>query len=112
MVYFGLFESRECVEREFATKFEGKVIYAHYCYEDYDGSALVIFERDGKLYMVEGGHCSCHGLEEGQWCEEELTRETAFHLAGIERSPDRPFSSWRGFWNEPACQEAVRRFYD
>ncbi len=46
------------------------IIYAIYSYEDYEGSAIVLFERDGKLYEVNGGHCSCYGLE-GQWDPEE-----------------------------------------
>lgn len=38
----------------------------------YCGDAFVLFERDGKLYEVNGGHCSCYGLE-GQWTPEETT---------------------------------------
>ena len=33
---------------------------------------LELFERDGKLYEVFGGHCSCYGLED-QWKPEETT---------------------------------------
>ena len=43
-----------------------KILLAWYGYECYDGQAFVLFERDGKLYEVNGGHCSCFGLE-GQW---------------------------------------------
>lgn len=45
-------------------------IYAFYNYEDYSGSAFVLFARKGKLYEVNGGHCSCCGLED-QWSPEE-----------------------------------------
>lgn len=48
------------------------VLYADYTYEDYSGSATVIFEKDGKLFEVNGSHCSCYGLE-GQWEPEETT---------------------------------------
>lgn len=41
----------------------------------YDGDALVVFRRGDKFYTVEGGHCSCYGLE-GQWKPEEYDRET------------------------------------
>jgi hypothetical protein len=34
----------------------------------------VIFEKDGKLWEVNGSHCSCYGLE-GQWQPEETTWE-------------------------------------
>jgi hypothetical protein len=50
------------------------VLFACYTYEDYSGDALVIFERNGQLYEVHGGHCSCYGLE-GQWDPEETTKE-------------------------------------
>ena len=50
------------------------VFFADYTYEDYSGSATVIFEKDGKLWEVNGSHCSCYGLE-GQWQPEETTWE-------------------------------------
>jgi hypothetical protein len=50
------------------------VFYASYTYEDYSGYAVVVFEKDGKLWEVHGSHCSCHGLE-GQWDLEETNWE-------------------------------------
>ena len=50
------------------------VLLAIYTYEDYDGSAFVLFERDDVLYEVNGGHCSCYGLED-QWEPEETSVE-------------------------------------
>ncbi len=47
------------------------ILLAWYGNGGYDGSAFVLFERDGQLYEVNGGHCSCYGLE-GQW-DPELT---------------------------------------
>jgi hypothetical protein len=47
---------------------------AWYGYGSYCGSALVIFEKAGKLYEVDGSHCSCYGLE-GQWEPEETSWE-------------------------------------
>jgi len=49
-----------------------QIVYAYYSYEDYHGTALVLFERDGTLYEVNGSHCSCMGLEE-QWEPEETS---------------------------------------
>lgn len=49
-----------------------KILLAWYNYECYDGNAFVLFEKDGKLYEVVGGHCSCYGLE-GQWEPVETT---------------------------------------
>jgi hypothetical protein len=48
------------------------VIHADYTYEDYSGSAYVLFVKDGRYYEVHGSHCSCMGLEE-QWEPEECT---------------------------------------
>lgn len=45
---------------------------AWYGYGDYCGSSLVIYERNGNLYEVNGSHCSCYGLE-GQWEPEETS---------------------------------------
>ena len=42
------------------------ILIASYTYENYSGAAIVLLEKDGKLFEVTGGHCSCHGLEE-QW---------------------------------------------
>lgn len=38
----------------------------------YDFSAFVLFKRDGKLWEVNGSHCSCYGLE-NQWEPEETS---------------------------------------
>jgi hypothetical protein len=58
-----------------------EVLFASYSYECYEGSAMVIFRKDGKLYEVNGGHCSCYGLE-GQWEPEETTAESlSFRMA-------------------------------
>jgi hypothetical protein len=51
-----------------------KILVASYTYEDYNGSAFVLFEKGGKLFEVNGSHCSCYGLE-GQWEPEETTLE-------------------------------------
>lgn len=54
------------------------VIVASYTQEDYSGSAYVLFERDGKLFEVHGGHCSCYGLED-QWEPEDADRDSILH---------------------------------
>lgn len=48
------------------------ILFAFYDIDYYEGSAYVLFEEDGKLYEVFGGHCSCYGLE-GQWGTTEVT---------------------------------------
>lgn len=51
-----------------------EILLASYTYQDYSGSAFVLFRKDGKLYEVNGVHCSCWGLE-GQWDPEETSIE-------------------------------------
>lgn len=58
-----------------AGELNGATIHlAWYGYGDYCGSSLVIYEKNGKLYEVNGSHCSCYGLED-QWRPEETTWE-------------------------------------
>lgn len=68
--YFGEFSDKGDIEREFRLGIgeldDCYVIAAYYSYEDYEGSAHVVFLHDFTLYEVQGGHCSCYGLE-GQW---------------------------------------------
>jgi hypothetical protein len=55
---------------------DAEFLLAWYDCWDYSGSAYVLFrdKSDGKLYELEGGHCSCNGLE-GQWNPGEVTLE-------------------------------------
>jgi len=83
-IYKGNFECKEDVFMEFSQGYgeldsdmknemeNCKILLAWYGYGDYDGSAFVLFERDGKLYEVNGSHCSCYGLED-QWVPEETS---------------------------------------
>ena len=52
-----------------------EVIYAGYTYEDYSGDAVVLYRNGEELFLVEGGHCSCYGLEDQWHPEEPYTRE-------------------------------------
>jgi hypothetical protein len=54
------------------------VLLASYGTPSYEGYAFVLFSRDGKLYEVNGSHCSCYGLE-NQWSPEETTVEALRH---------------------------------
>lgn len=64
---------------KYAGELEGvNVLLASYGTPSYEGYAFVLFERDGKLYEVNGSHCSCYGLE-GQWEPEETNVEALLH---------------------------------
>ena len=42
------------------------IVVALYDNENYDGNAIVLYEKNDELFIVEGSHCSCYGLED-QW---------------------------------------------
>lgn len=75
-MYLGNFSNKESVAREFSVDLEYlkdcKILLAWYGYGSYDGSAFVLFDQKGKLYEVNGSHCSCYGLED-QWNPEETS---------------------------------------
>ena len=54
------------------------ILFASYGCANYEGYAFVLFEKEGKLFEVNGGHCSCYGLE-GQFSPEETTLEALSH---------------------------------
>lgn len=51
-----------------------EILLAVYECPPYEGSAFVLFKKYGKLYEVNGSHCSCYGLE-NQWSPEETSIE-------------------------------------
>lgn len=60
-------------------EFKGaEILLASYGTPSYEGYAFVLFRRDGKLFEVNGSHCSCYGLE-GQWDPEEVTADELRH---------------------------------
>lgn len=62
-------------EQEFVEKHkDANILFASYGQANYSGDAWVLFEKNGKLYEVNGGHCSCYGLE-GQWNPDEVMLE-------------------------------------
>lgn len=98
-VFHGEFESWHDVAREFRAGIPGgysattdtenagapeeapRFVFAAYDCPDYEGSALVIVSDDGKAFrVVDGGHCSCFGLE-GQWEPSEHTIVEIAHFA-------------------------------
>lgn len=74
-----LWEEKKIEMAEAITKFEDiNILFAFYGYEDYEGEAFILYENGGKLYEVNGGHCSCYGLE-GQWEPEETSLKALEH---------------------------------
>ncbi len=69
----------DAIPLEEKPEFKGfEILLASYTYENYSGDAFVLARKDGKLYEVNGGHCSCYGLG-GQWDPEETTVEALRH---------------------------------
>ena len=77
-MYFGSFNGIEDVISQFQIEgselADAKILAATYDTGDYEGSAMVVFRKDGKLYEVNGSHCSCNGLE-SCWSPEETSYE-------------------------------------
>lgn len=75
-MYLGQFDNKEDLISQFEISeqdLEGcRILFAAYENESYEGYAMVIFSKDGKLYEVNGSHCSWYGLE-GQWQPEETS---------------------------------------
>lgn len=69
-------DSQPFNERDDFKDFE--ILLGSYTYEDYSGDAFVLAKKGRKLYEVNGGHCSCYGLE-GQWEPEETSIEALRH---------------------------------
>lgn len=81
-MFFGDFKNKQDVCNEFRIdNFDGTVIFAAYEYEDYSGSAEVIYIHEGKFYMVQGAHCSCYGLED-QWEPIEMPLDGLRRIVG------------------------------
>lgn len=79
-IYFGNFNSKEEVAKEFDIKLDDsiKILFAEYVPGNWCGEAFVLFIKDRKLYEVNGDHCSCHELQ-GQWEPEETSFEAVRH---------------------------------
>ena len=48
------------------------IVYAGYDVDGYDGEAIIVFKRGGRLFENHDSHCSCMGLE--SWKPEETTK--------------------------------------
>ncbi|AQW88905.1 hypothetical protein pEaSNUABM50_00379 [Erwinia phage pEa_SNUABM_50] len=79
-IYNELFECKQDIANSFCIDIEvlenKQILYAFYEYEDYSGSASVLYYDPDfqSFFEVHGGHCSCYGLE-GQWEPEEINRD-------------------------------------
>lgn len=104
-VYLGEWSSQEDMAKDFSNAYGEPlhaamvvdVVLAAYWTGSYEGDALVIFRKDGKLYEVHGSHCSCYGLE-GQWEPEAVEPEVL--LARIERAGDYAYGAEGEFKDE------------
>jgi hypothetical protein len=73
-VFLNDWSDKEGVFNDFNEDDEVNILFASYGNANYSGSAWVLFEQDGKLFEVNGSHCSCYGLE-NQWEPEEVMLE-------------------------------------
>jgi hypothetical protein len=77
MKYIG-FENLNDIKEQFRSNCneikDEEILFASYGSQSWDGDAIILIKRNGKLYTVEGGHCSCRGLE-NQWDMIETTKD-------------------------------------
>lgn len=75
--YNGHFTNWADVQKEFDMKEPEpeEVIYAEYATGNYVGDAVVVYRNGDTYFTVEGGHCSCYGLE-GKWSPEQYNKDT------------------------------------
>lgn len=71
--YFDEWSSHEDLPYGDDNPTDAEVVYASYTFEGYEGSAIIVFRRDGKWFENNDSHCSCHGLED--WRPEETSLE-------------------------------------
>ncbi len=75
--YHGEFKNRdtiiELVEYGENVPPEDEIVYASYNIDGYEGSALIVWTHEGKLFSNYDSHCSCMGLE--NWSPEETSVE-------------------------------------
>jgi len=93
-----IYGNREDELKRVSPKYEDiNILFASYGTDNYSGDAFVLYEREGKLYEVNGGHCSCYGLE-GQFDPYETTiEELSFRLTkgdmGLDSWSDNEFAN-------------------
>ncbi len=83
MKYYDNWSHREDIALEYKgvdIPKDEEIVYAGYTYEDYEGSAIVVFVKDGVLYENNDSHCSCNGLE--NWGPEETSAGALFMRTG------------------------------
>lgn len=71
-------EKKEAMTRAIKRWENIHILFASYGQANYSGAAWVLFRQNGKLYEVNGSHCSCYGLE-NQWEPEEVLLEELEH---------------------------------
>lgn len=78
---------------------EDKILFAEYYHESYEGTAFVLFKKDGKLYEIHARHCSCYGLED-QWNPEETSikalKDRLKNRSSWSMCPSNEFALWLG----------------
>lgn len=84
-------EYKEPVLPEDAPK-DDEIKFAAYGTPSYEGYALIVYERGGKLYELNGYHCSCYGLDETM---DGPAEETSAEALGM-----RKLSSYQEFGDD------------
>jgi len=60
---------------------ENEVLLAVDAQQSYEGSCVIYWQRDGKLFEAECGHCSCYGYSEKQAHGNQFSKPTEIPTA-------------------------------
>jgi hypothetical protein len=71
-------ERKNEAKKALAAHADEKILFATYAEYSCEGSAWVLFVKGKTLYEVNGGHCSCYGLED-QWKPERVSLKELEH---------------------------------
>jgi hypothetical protein len=113
MKYFNNWSNPEDIQKDFldcgdwdkGKRLEGfptdeEILFASYETGNYEGDALVLFMRDGKVYQNEASHCSCYGLEDGWHPSEVLPEQLLKQRGPYEDHGEETVTAWKRVVNE------------
>lgn len=73
--YYGAQDRLDWLESNSSFPTEEEILYARYDTPSYEGYAVILFARGGKLFIYEDSHCSCNGLEKDSFSYGETSWE-------------------------------------
>ena len=87
---------------------EAQLVYASYEAEQYEGSALVVWAKDGQLWEDSSSHCSCNGLWDDGPSPEATSVEAFLMRPNQDRHLIAALFAWvQQSWEVKACERGA-----